>query len=102
VYNFPGLFARIDELYQKRASLGLGSEQIRLLERQHLDFVRAGARFDEATRVRYSEVMEKLAALTTQFTQNVLADESDFVIRLTKADLVGCPDGMVFVNSLFS
>ncbi len=38
------LFARIDELYARRAALSLSVEQMRLLERVHLDSVLAGAR----------------------------------------------------------
>ena len=43
--------------------------QIRLVERLHLDFVRAGARFDAPSQRRYSEIMEKLAELETEFSQ---------------------------------
>src|SRR5204862_7965634 len=35
----PGLFARVDTLYRARATLGLTTEQQRLLERHHLRFV---------------------------------------------------------------
>jgi peptidyl-dipeptidase Dcp len=37
------LFARVDALYGKRATLGLDPESLELLERTHLEFVRAGA-----------------------------------------------------------
>ena len=43
--------------------------QVRLVERLHLDFVRAGARFDAPAQRRYSEIMEKLAELETEFSQ---------------------------------
>src|SRR5262245_8710360 len=38
------LFARIETLYGRRATLGLDAESLRLLERTHADFVHAGAR----------------------------------------------------------
>jgi peptidyl-dipeptidase Dcp len=43
VYMYPGLFSKIDAVYQQRfdAKWNLNSEQIRLVERIHLDFVRA-------------------------------------------------------------
>ena len=44
-FNRP-LFQRIDTLYEQRASLGLNAEQLRLLERTHDQFVRAGAALD--------------------------------------------------------
>ena len=37
-----GLFARIDALHGRRDELGLAPEEMRLLERVHLDFVREG------------------------------------------------------------
>ena len=44
------LFARIDRLHRARDALGLQPEQLRLLERRHTDFVRAGAGLAERTR----------------------------------------------------
>ena len=87
------LFARIDALHSQRHTLGLEAEALRLLERVHLDFVRAGAKLEPASQERYAAVMQELAALTTQFAQNVLHDESSFVLELTsEADLAGLPD----------
>jgi peptidyl-dipeptidase Dcp len=85
VYMDAALFARIDALHARRASLGLDAEALRLLERVHLDFVRAGARLQGAARRRYAAVMEELAALTTRFAQNVLHDESSFTLPLPDA-----------------
>ncbi len=93
VHMDAALFARIDALHAQRASLGLGAEQHRLLERLHLDFVRAGARLAPAAQQRYAQVMEELAALTTRFAQNVLHDEASYQLRLQgEADLAGLPD----------
>jgi peptidyl-dipeptidase Dcp len=86
-------FARLDALHDKRKALGLTPEQQRLVERLHLDFVRAGARFAPAQQQRYAQVMQELAALTTRFAQNVLHDESDWHLPLSgEADLAGLPD----------
>ncbi len=93
VYMHRGLFARIDALHARRAALGLAPEQLRLLEQVHRDFVRAGARMAPAAQQRYAELMERLAALTTQFGQNVLADENAYRLCLGgEADLAGLPD----------
>lgn len=93
VYMDAALFARLDALHARRAELGLDPEQLRLLERVHLDFVRAGARLQGAAQKRYAEVMEELAALTTRFAQNVLHDEASFRLELkNEADLAGLPD----------
>lgn len=69
--------------------------QVRLVERLHLDFVRAGARFDASAQARYAEIMERLAELQTSFSQNVLADETAFTLVLKEDDLMGCPDDLI-------
>lgn len=93
LYLNAELFKRIDALYQQRPQLGLDAQDLRLLERFHLDFVRAGAQLGGADRTRYSAVMEELAALQTSFAQNVLSDENSFVLALEgEADLAGLPD----------
>ena len=86
------LFARIDALYEQRQTLGLEPEALRVLERYHLDFVRAGARLSDAERERFGAIVERLAALGTQFGQNVLADEQETVFALTEAEVAGLPD----------
>lgn len=70
----PALFARIDSLYQARETLGLTAEQLRVLERYHRDFVRAGARLAEEQKVRLREINTRLANLGTAFSQNVLKE----------------------------
>lgn len=89
--NAP-LFARIDALYRKRDTLGLDPEAKRVLERYHLDFVRAGANLSEAQRARFAEIVERLAVLGTHFGQNVLGDEQDVVFALTEAEVSGLPE----------
>jgi Zn-dependent oligopeptidase len=71
----PVLFARLDAVYTRRESLGLDSESLRVLERYHLDFVRAGAQLKGRQRDRLAAIAQRLAVLGTQFSQNVLGDE---------------------------
>ena len=93
VYMHGGVFARVDALYAVHDTLGLDAQQRRLLERVHLDFVRAGARLQGDAQARYAKVMERLAELTTRFAQNVLADESAFRLVLRdEVELAGLPD----------
>ena len=96
VSTYPGLFARVATAYEGSLDdITLTTEQRRLVERIHLDFVRSGAKFDAAAQKRYAEIMERLSTLQTQFQQNVMADESDVVIELVRVDLDGCPDFLV-------
>jgi len=93
IYMNAALFARFEALHRERATLGLTPEQLRLLERVHLDFVRAGARLGAAESQRYAQLMQELAELHTRFGQNVLADEADFRLLLDgEEDLAGLPD----------
>ena len=46
----PRLFARIDAVHSGRHDAGLTPEQVRVVERYHRDFVRAGAALPEADR----------------------------------------------------
>ena len=87
------LFARVSEVYTNRESFKLSDEQARVLERYHTGFVRAGAGLDESGRTRMSEITQRLAILGTQFSQNVLADESSFELVLnSEDDIAGLPD----------
>jgi peptidyl-dipeptidase Dcp len=93
VYMDAALFARIDSLHAQREQLALSAEQRRLLERVHLDFVRAGARLAGTARARYAELMQRLAERTTTFAQNVLHDEASYFLKLQgEPDLEGLPD----------
>jgi peptidyl-dipeptidase Dcp len=92
IYMHRGLFALIDAVHARRDSAGLDPEQLRLVERLHLEFVRAGAHLEPDAQRRYGEIMERLAQLTTRFGQNVLADESAYRLVLRdEADLAGLP-----------
>jgi peptidyl-dipeptidase Dcp len=92
IYMNAALFVRINALHNQAASLGLSPEQQRLLDRVRLDFVRAGASLNSASKTRYAQAVAKLAELTTQFSQNVLADEASYQLLLTtEADLAGLP-----------
>lgn len=95
IYTYPGLFQKIATVFNNRHNFNLNSEQIRLVERIHLDFVRAGAQFDEASQARYTEIVMELAVLQTQFAQNVLADESNFFLELPSYALEGLPNELI-------
>lgn len=96
IYLDPKLFARIAAIYEARESAGLTPEQIRLVERYHLGFTRAGAHLGDAARERLAAIGQRLAELGTSFSQNVLADESGFTLVLEgEEDLAGLPDFLI-------
>lgn len=91
----PALFARVDALFQRRASLGLAPDQLRLLERTHLGFIRSGAALAGAAKARMAEISERLATLHATFGQNVVHDEREWFLPLAPSDLAGLPDFIV-------
>src|SRR5579885_2875701 len=82
----PGLFARIDAVYRERERIGLSRDQMRLLERHHLRFVRSGAQLGPAQKTRMAAIAERLATLHTLFGQNVLHDEDEWQLVLDEAE----------------
>jgi peptidyl-dipeptidase Dcp len=87
----PKLFARIEALWEARDGLGLTAEQMRVLTLTRRGFVRSGAQLEGEARDRLKAVKERLAVLGTEFTQNLLKDESDWYMDLSEADLDGLP-----------
>lgn len=86
----PALFARIDAVHAGRHEAGLDDEQLRLVERYHLDFVLAGAGLDDAGREQLRELNQRLSELSTTFGQNlVVATEAAAVLVTDAAQLDG-------------
>jgi peptidyl-dipeptidase Dcp len=93
IINNKALFQRIEMLWDSRNTLGLTPEQDRVLMLYRRMFLRAGAALDGDAAQRMTEVKSRLATLGTTFTQNLLADERDWVMALD--DLSGLPDFVV-------
>lgn len=90
------LFARVDALYQDRDKLGLDGEAARVLELTWKSFVRSGAQLGAEDQGRLAAINERLATLGTAFSQNVLADESEYALVLdSEDDLAGLPDFLI-------
>src|SRR5262249_53884210 len=74
IYLNRALFSRVHQLYENRAKLGLDAESLRVLERYHLDFVRAGAQLSSDEQTALKAMNAELATLSTQFKQNLLKE----------------------------
>ena len=86
----PLLFERIEAVYLRRDRLD--PEQRRLAWHVHTQFVRGGARLDGPGKARVMAINQRLAALFTRFSQNVLDEEtSQFTVVEREADLAGLP-----------
>jgi peptidyl-dipeptidase Dcp len=88
------LFQRIVAVWESRASLG--AEEARVADRYHTIFSRAGAGLDAGGKAQLEKINERLAAIGTAFSQNVLADESGWTLVLeTDDDRAGLPDWLL-------
>ena len=90
------LFGRVKALHDRRASLNLDAESLRLLERYYKDFVRAGALLSEADKTVLKALNAELAALSTRFSQNVLKEiNASAVLVDTREELAGLSDAAI-------
>ncbi len=90
------LFARIQSLYDGRDKLGLDPESKFLLERYYKDFVRAGAKLNDADKTRLKGINGEIATLQTQFEQNVLKEKNaSSVIVDTREELDGLKESEI-------
>ena len=90
------LFKKVDAVYQKRESLGLNTEQMRLLDKTYKNFVRSGANLPADKQARLREINSKLSTLGISFGNNVLAENNTFKLYIdNKEDLAGLPEGTI-------
>src|SRR5438067_2226434 len=90
IFLNPELFARVQELYDKRDKFGLDPDSAYLLERYYKDFVRAGAKLSDADKEKLKKINAELATLQTQFEQNVLKERNaSSVVVDRKEELTG-------------
>ena len=88
------LFERVRALYDRREALDLDAEQMRLLEKTYRAFVRAGALLDREQKDRLKQINEELSLAAVKFGNNIRAENNDYVLMLTPADLDGLPAGV--------
>ncbi len=90
------LFARVDSLYEQRGALDLDPESLRLLERRHLDFVRAGAQLTDAEKDELRTINTELSELSTTFSQNVLDEVNGAALVVdSREELAGLSESMI-------
>jgi peptidyl-dipeptidase Dcp len=89
----PKLFARVKAIYEKRQSLGLDAESLRLVEYDYLEFVKAGANLSDEDKEKLKKLNQEEATLSTNFMTKLLAATKDGAFATTdKAALAGLSD----------
>ena len=93
IYLNQGLFKKVNAVYQQKESLGLNSEQQRLLEKKYKEFVRSGANLPADKQARLREINKQLSTLSITFTNNTLNENNAFKLFIDKQeDLAGLPE----------
>lgn len=92
----PAVFARVKSVHDRRSELNLNPEQMRLLEKTYLGFVRNGALLDDSAKTEIRKIDQQLAVLSPAYSENVLKATNAFELFLTDIkDLEGLPEGAI-------
>ncbi|MDY6925674.1 MAG: M3 family metallopeptidase [Pseudomonadota bacterium] len=89
------LFERIKAVYESDELKSLTDEEQRITWLIYNSFARNGATLEGEAKARYAEINKELASLHTRFSNNVLADEENYVTYITAEQLDGLPESFV-------
>ena len=90
------LFARIQALYDRRESVELDPESLRLIEETYKDFIRAGAQLSETDKEKLKAMNAELATLQTSFSQNVMNEvNASAIVVDSREELAGLSDSTI-------
>ena len=89
------LFNRVKAVYENPESSTLRADQQRLVKLTYNGFARNGATLSEKDKKRYTEINQRLAELHTQFGNNVLVDEENYVVFVSEFQLGGLPSSLI-------
>jgi peptidyl-dipeptidase Dcp len=86
MYQNHKLFSRIETIYNSEEYKSLNSEQQRLVWWYYTNFVREGAKLNNADKEKVGKINQELALLFTRFSQNLLSEEQNQFIELKSED----------------
>jgi len=90
IYLNAKMFARVKAIYEKRESLHLDPESLRLVEYDYQQFVKAGANLSDEDKTKLKKLNEEDATLETAFTTKLLAAaNAGAYVTTDKAALAG-------------
>jgi len=89
------LFKRIKAVYDASQTTPLDDDQQRVVDLTYKGFAMNGAELDDTKKERYAAINKELSSLYTNFSNNVLHDEENYITYLTKDQLGGLSDGFV-------
>ncbi len=83
------LFEKVKTVYDMRKKLKLNAVDGRLLEKTYSRFVRGGALLDAEQKVRLAEINSRIAAMSSRFSANLIAENDRYFLDLGVKDLEG-------------
>lgn len=89
------LFERIKSVYENSLKNPLPPQQQRTVQLIYEEFAMEGANLNEADKARYAAINKELSKLYNQFSNNVLAEEKNYVVYLTEDQLSGLPESYI-------
>ncbi len=89
------LFERVKAVYESDELDNLTEEEQRITWLTYNNFAHNGATLKGEAKERYAEINQELASLYTKFSNNVLADEENYVTYISKDQLDGLPDSFI-------
>jgi peptidyl-dipeptidase Dcp len=96
IYLNSKLFARVQAIYRRRASLAGTPEAQQLVTVYYQQFVHAGARLPAADKQKLRAIDERLSTLQTTFEQKLLAaTKAGALITARESDLAGLAPGEI-------
>ena len=90
------LFNRIKAVYEKRETLGLSAEEMRLLTEMYKKYIRAGVNLEGKNKEKLKAINKRISELSTKFGDNLLAETNAFELYVTdKKDLGNLSESLV-------
>jgi peptidyl-dipeptidase Dcp len=93
------LFARVKAVYESAEFKTLTAEQQRVTWLNYNGFARNGATLQGEAKARYAAINQEVASMQTQFANNVLADEENYVLYISQQQLSGLPESFVIASA---
>lgn len=90
------LFARIKTVYEKRDSLGLNQEDMRLLTETYKSYERNGANLPKEKKEEFAKLSEEKSLAALKFSKNNLSATNAYILNITdESQLAGLPDYVI-------
>ena len=89
------LFAKVKAVYQSEELKTLSREEQRVTLLTYNSFAGNGATLLGEAKARYAAINQEVAGLQTQFANNILADEENYVLFLNDGQLSGLSESLI-------